>query len=84
MKREIDGKVYDTELATLVASHGRSSTHIHRAASLYRTPEGGYFLVDEREAHGIDAAALTPFTDAMAREWLEEHGKLELASKLFG
>lgn len=83
MKREIEGRVYDTTLATLVASHMSSSTHIHRATSLYRAPDGSFFLVEEREAHGVDGALLTPLTGAMAREWLEEHGKAELAATLF-
>ena len=83
MKREIEGRVYDTSTATFVASHKGGSTHMHRAASLYRSPEGDYFLVDEREVHGVDGALLTPFTAAMAREWLEEHGQADLASTLF-
>lgn len=84
MKREIEGRIFDTASATLVASHMNSSTHIHRAVTLYRTPDGGFFLVEEREVHGVDGALLTPMTDAMARDWLEEHGKAGLASELFG
>lgn len=84
MKREIDGRVYDTTLATLVASHGSSSTHTHRAMSLYQSPEGDFFLVEEREVHGVDGALLTPFTESMAHEWLTEHGRGDVLSKLFG
>lgn len=84
MKREIDGRVFDTTQATLVASDMSSSTHVHRAVSLYRSADGHYFLVEEREIHGIDGALLTPFSESMAREWLTEHGKGEIASELFG
>ncbi len=84
MKREIDGRLYDTIDATLVASQSSASTHIHRAASLYRSPEGHFFLVDEREVHGVDGALLTPLTDEMARAWLDEHGRADLSTDLFG
>lgn len=82
MKREIEGRVYDTNSATLIASHAGGSTHIHRVISLYCSSDGDYFLLEEREVHGVDGAILTPCTDSMAREWLEEHGNAELASKL--
>lgn len=80
MKREIDGRIYDTGHAEVIASHKDESTPIHRISSLYRSSEGHYFTVD---AHGIDGALLTPLTDAMARQWLEDHGKEALAGSLF-
>ncbi|MFO1153918.1 MAG: hypothetical protein U1E42_09700 [Rhodospirillales bacterium] len=83
MKREINGHVYDTADAKIIASHERGSTHIHRLSSLYRSPQGRYFVVEEREIHGVDGALVTPLTDAMAREWLENHGKADLAGSLF-
>ena len=72
MKRTIDGNVYDTTESILVASHTSGSTHVHRVESLYRSPAGAYFLVEEREVHGVDGVLLTPFSAPMARQWLTE------------
>lgn len=83
MKREIDGNVYNTGDATVIASHETGSTHVHRMISLYRSRDGRYFIVEEREIHGVDGALLTPLTETMARDWLEKHGKAELARSLF-
>lgn len=82
MKRKIDGVVYDTADARVIASHETGSTHVHRLTTLYRSAEGRYFLVEEQEAHGVDGALLTPLTDAMAREWLKQHGRSEQAGSV--
>jgi hypothetical protein len=84
MKREIEGRVYDTTLAMLVASQEKTSTHIHRATSLYRSVDGDFFVVEEREAHGVDSELLTPLTEEMAEKWLQEHGKGKIALSRFG
>jgi hypothetical protein len=83
MKREIDGKMYDTADAKVIASYEKGSTHVHRTSSLYRSNDGRYFLVEEQEIHGVDGALLTPLTETAAREWLERHGKADLAGSLF-
>lgn len=83
MKREIDGRIYDTGRAEVIASHEGGSAPSHRISTLYRSSEGHYFTVEEQEAHGIDGALLTALTDAMARQWLEDHGKAALAGSLF-
>ncbi|MBL8667329.1 MAG: hypothetical protein JNM48_07705 [Rhodospirillales bacterium] len=83
MKREIDGHIYDTGRAEVIASHESGTTHIHRISTLYRSGDGRYFIVEEQEAHGIDGALLTPLSEAMAREWLENHGRVALAGSLF-
>ena len=83
MRREIEGKAYDTTTATVIATHTSDSTHIHRAVSLYQSPTGDYFLVEEREAHGVDGAILTPCTAAMARDWLLGHDLTDRAPQLF-
>ncbi len=83
MKREIDGNVYNTGDATVIASHEKGGTHTHRTSSLYRSRDGRYFVVEEQEIHGVDGAMLTPMTDAMAREWLQNHGRADLAGSLF-
>ena len=83
MQREIDGRLYDTAQATVVASNERTGTHIHRARTLYRSTDGAYFVVEEHEIYGVDGALMTALSDAMARQWLEEHGKADLAQSLF-
>jgi hypothetical protein len=83
VKREIDGNIYDTADAKVIASYEKGSTHAHRMSSLYRSGDGRYFLVEEQEIHGVDGALLTPLTETMAREWLENHGKADLAGSLF-
>jgi hypothetical protein len=83
MKREIEGIIYDTAHARVIASHEAGSTHVHRMSSLYRSAEGRYFVVEEKEVHGVDGALLTPLTDSMARLWLDNHGKAEIARGLF-
>lgn len=83
MRREIDGQTYDTADARVIASHEAGSTHVHRMSSLYRSNDGRYFIVEEREIHGVDGALLTPLTEPMARDWLEKHGKADLAGSLF-
>lgn len=83
MKRDIDGKTYDTETARLIASHEVDTTHTRRLTSLYRSPTGEFFLVEEHEAHGQDGALLLPFTDDMALKWLETRGKRDIAEELF-
>lgn len=83
MKREIDGYVYDTSDARVIASHEKGTTHTRRLSSLYRSGEGRYFVVEEQEVYGVDGAQLTPLTEARAQEWLETHGKADIASSLF-
>jgi hypothetical protein len=49
MKRQIDGCLYDTPLAKVIASHASGSTHVHQSTSLYRSLEGKYFTVESRK-----------------------------------
>jgi len=84
MRREIEGKTYDTSRATRLASHEVDTTHHRRVATLYQTPAGAYFVVEEQENFGQDSALLIPFTDDMTLQWLETRGKKELAEALFG
>lgn len=79
MKRTIDGFVYDTAHARVIASHETGTTHVHRLTTLYRTAEGRYFSVEEQEAHGVNGALLTPLTDMMAQEWLMRHRSADQA-----
>jgi hypothetical protein len=83
MRRDIEGKTYDTARATPLASHEVDTTHHRRVATLYQTPEGAFFVVEEQESYGQDGALLIPFTDDMTLQWLETRGKKELAEALF-
>lgn len=83
VQRTIDGCVYDTDQATVIASHESGTTHVRRLSSLYRSATGQFFVVEEQQAHGVDGALLTPLSDATARRWLENHGKAETARSLF-
>jgi hypothetical protein len=83
MKRDIDGKTYDTAAARLIASHEVDTTHTRRVTALYRSAGGDFFLVEEHETHGQDGALLLPFTDDMALKWLETRGKRDIAEELF-
>ncbi len=84
MKRDIDGRNYDTDGARLIASHEVDTTHTRRVTALYRSPAGDFFLVEEHETYGQDGALLLPFTDDMALKWLETRGKRDVAEELFG
>lgn len=83
MKRDIDGKTYDTAAARLIASHEVDTTHTRRVTALYRSSDRDFFLVEEHETHGQDGALLLPFTDDMALKWLETRGKRDIAEELF-
>ncbi|MGF1641656.1 MAG: hypothetical protein ACFCUO_11970 [Rhodospirillales bacterium] len=84
MRRDIDGNSYDTATATRLTSHETDTTHHRRVTTLYQTPDGGYFIVEEQESYGQDGALLIPLTDDMTLQWLEARGKRDLAESLFG
>ena len=54
MKREINGRIYDTGRGEVIASHGSGSPPLPGISTLYRSGEGLYFIVEEQEAHGVD------------------------------
>ena len=75
MQREICGKVYDTETATLVlrrtfGAYGESTGY---EEVLYKTPEGNYFLYG---AGGEDSPyaeeRITRMSAKRAEEWQKE------------
>ena len=84
MRRDIEGKTYDTATGTRLASHETDTTHHRRVTTLYQTPKGDFFIVEEQESYGQDGVLLIPLTDDMALQWLETRGKKELAEALFG
>lgn len=86
MKRIIDGKVYNTETATLIGEWGNnlsSSDFRNIFEGLYRTKKGAYFLagsggpmtrysrrVGDMTAGGDNVFVLS---ELEARTWAEEH-----------
>jgi hypothetical protein len=88
MKRIINGKRYDTETATEVATwgHGYRGDFDEVTETLYRTKSGAWFLHGEggpntrwRQTVGQNewsgGEGIEPLTETEAREWLEAHGK---------
>ena len=86
MKRIIDGRKYDTETATFVASHdnGRATSDFEFVGhALYRKRTGEYFLESEggamtryaeRDGDGWrGGSVIEPLTYEQARAWAEEH-----------
>lgn len=88
MKRVIDGKIYDTETATLIDEAAAScslSDFGYWEESLYRTPRGRYFIAGSggpmsRWARQIEmntwsgGAGIEPLSESEALHWCEERG----------
>ncbi len=88
-KRIIDGKTYNTETATQIASVDNDdySVPYEAGAYLYQTRFGAFFLFSYYEGHGEDDyEKIEPFTPDQAREWLEKNVsyRVDLIEKLFG
>ena len=86
MKRTVNGKRYDTEAATLVAtdSYSQYGDLDHWCEELYRTKKGAWFLYGEGNARSQYArrtgqnevsggSTIIPFSDHDALAWLEAH-----------
>ena len=97
MKRIIDGRKYDTETATFVASYdnGRSvSDYQYVGHALYRKRTGEYFLESEggamtryaeRDGDGWrGGSVIEPLTYERARAWAEEHMSVDEYEAEFG
>jgi hypothetical protein len=97
MRAVIEGKRYDTETATEVASvengHNVSDFHYFTEA-LYRTARGNWFLAGWGNARSPYATRcgnmsglgehLITLAPSEAQEWLEEHGKVDAVEAYFG
>ena len=96
MKRIIDGKRYDTDQATLVASDSYSnpSDFHHWIEELYRTEKGSWFMygcggpmskysqqTEQNQWSGSER--LTPMTDEQAIKWLEKTGHADEIEEYF-
>jgi len=80
MKKIVDGKVYNTETAELIANEGVSLHDFYKTSeSLYRTTKGAWFLHGESSAGGTygktdgrnwsSGEAIIPMTDAEVAGW---------------
>lgn len=82
MKAVIQGRLYDTQTATEVASHGEGGPGDFRSffEILYRSPNNTYFLCGKggpmtRYSQPCDGgrsggSAIIPLSDVEARDWL--------------
>ena len=80
-RRIIDGKAYDTDTATRVATASYDHELSDAWWSLYQTSAGAWFEV----AAGHDGVVeeFQPLTDGEARRWLERHAN-RLVERYFG
>ena len=92
MKRIIDGKRYDTETATRIATVGSETISVtdfnHWEADLYRTPKGRWFLAGRGgpmtmfarpDGSGMTSGGggIIPISDTEAQEYLEDDRNVE-------
>lgn len=87
----INKRCYNTETATIIASHswGECGDLDFREETLYKTPKGGYFLVVEAsiwaaaKCNGGARDYIQAFTTTEALEWCEVYGYGDEASTEF-
>lgn len=98
MKAVIDGKLYNTQTATMLSAYSnglgdRDFTHL--SEELYRTKNGSYFLAGDggpqtkyAESCGNNSVCggekITPLTEQEAREWMEAHADADDYVAAFG
>jgi len=97
MKKIIDGVLYDTDKAEVIASASEGynkSDFRYFKESLYRTAKGNWFLAGEGgpsskyRAVFIDGSysggsEIFPMSPKAAREWLERNDEVDLCLKYF-
>lgn len=98
MKKIIDGKLYNTATATIIAEYWNglgSSDFRNISEELYRTKKGKFFIAGNggpmtkySESCGDNSRCggekIIPLSESEAREWLEEHGTTEDYIATFG
>jgi len=97
MKRVINGKVYNTETATLIGgySNQRPSNDFYFVdEDLYITKKGSFFIAGAGGAMTNYAkpvgdatgggSSIIPLTKAKALEWAEQHTEADIIEKYFG
>lgn len=96
-KAIINGKRYNTQTATKLASYGNNlgdNDFRYLSEALYKTPKGEYFLSGAGGANTKysisegntrwNGSRIDVLTPDQARAWLEEHQKLEALESEFG
>jgi len=81
MRRVINGQLYDTETAELIASGDPGHEMSQAWRALYRNGNGAFFEV--YAGHDGVVESFIPFTEADARQFLERHAN-HLVEKYFG
>lgn len=75
MKQIINGMVYDTEMAQLIADNkywdGSNWDRRGRSNSLFKTKKGNFFILFETRWQG-ERDAITPMTQLQAEGWFEK------------
>lgn len=75
MKQIINGMVYDTEAAQLIADNkywdGSNWDRRGRSNSLFKTKKGNFFILFETRWQG-ERDAITPMTQLQAEGWFEK------------
>lgn len=98
MKKIINGRKYDTETATLMAtasSNQPCNDFSYWAEELYRKRTGEFFLYGEggpmsryAESCGQNSWSggcdITPMTEEKARQWAERHLSVDEYEEIFG
>lgn len=98
MKKIINGRKYDTDTATEIASFcGFKGDIRYTDETLYRKRTGEFFLYGEggtgsKYAHVIDSSTgtrtpgygIVPLTEQEAKEWLEANSDAETYEECFG
>ncbi len=97
MKKIINGRKYDTNSATLVASvnNGNNGDFGHWSESLYIKKNNEFFLYGEggpmtiygRELEDNSRGygeSITPLNESEAKAWLEENGDCDIYENYFG
>lgn len=97
MKKIINGKMYNTETAEIIASwdNGLCGNDFNACSeTMYRKKTGEFFLHGEGGANTIyseqngdwrsGSSVIIPYTEEEARTWLEEKGDADTYEAIFG
>lgn len=97
MRKIIDGKMYDTATATLIAEHQYSSPREwdYENEELYLKKSGEWFLFGEGGSyskygkkcdpnHWCGGEAIKPLTEQEAKKWLEDNNYTDKYIEYFG
>lgn len=86
MKAIIDGKIYDTEKAVVLAQRADYPNWGTAMRTLYKTPKGAYFFhCTEREpfTESPRAESILPLSSQEALSWMQENTLLDLIAREF-